>query len=176
MNNYNDNYGYNEPYRDQHSEAMICENEPMSFWDILNLPLASVTAELARKGARAIKNAHQNTRETFRTLADEEYRRMCRSSLSMDECVSWLKLQRPYYPTVGYFFIYVESNPAPRNENDLYSVTLALVDQFKKPLYASMNPMTPKSQDLVCMVFPTRTIDQKLITALNGNPSVLIKL
>ncbi|MCM1228379.1 MAG: hypothetical protein NC320_13330 [Clostridium sp.] len=159
------------------------ESNAQSAMDILNLPVGEAIGELLKMGAKAIRGVAQTTKDVFQSWADEEYMKMCRPVVTMTDCVSWLKLQRSYYPAAGYFFIYVEKNPAPRNANDQYSVTLALLDKSKKPLFLhnsvqneSYGTMVNSQDDIVCIVIPTKTIDEKLINALNGTKSVLIKL
>lgn len=162
-------------------------NQSASFWDILNMPVGTAVVELVKKGAKAARDIKQGVSDLFQEMADEEYSKMCRPLISMDECLSWLNIQREIYPQAAYFFIFVEQNPSPRNENDLFSVTIALVDARKKPipvtaikqprrLVHSIISSKNQEQDIVCIVIPAKTLDTKLLKALNGDPSVLIKL
>lgn len=162
-------------------------NQSASFWDILNMPVEMAVVELVKKGAKAARDIKQGADDIFQEMADEEYKKMCRPLITMDECISWLKIQREIYPQAAYFFIYVEQNPSPRNENDLFSVTIALADARKKPipvtaikqskrLVHSIISSKNQEQDIVCIVIPAKTLDTKLLKELNGTPSVLIKL
>lgn len=153
------------------------------FIDILNMPVDKAFVEIVKLGGKAVQGVKQKADETFQKIADEEYAKICRPVLTMDECLAWLKLQKVNYPQAAYFFIYTEQNPSPRNENDLFSVAIALVDTQKKAIPVTCIKKTslfassaPKEQDIVCMVIPTKTMDTKLLKALNGGSSVLIKL
>ncbi len=141
------------------------------FWDMLK-----------EYGGKFINSIRQTASETYRTISDEEYRKICRPILTMDDCLRWLNVQRKNYPQASYFFIFYNENPAPRNENDKFSVTIAVVDENKKTIPVSTEKrgglFSPRSQNqnIVCIVIPTGNLDMKLLKALNGNPSVLIKL
>lgn len=162
--------------------------ENMSFFDVLKLPVPVALSELARRGAKIVKSIKQTAQETFNSLADEEYSKMCRTILTMDDCVEWIKVQKSDFPQIAYLFIYVEKNNAPRNENDLLSIAVAGLDATKKaiPIRKTVpeSKLFPKKKeisasadtDIICVVIPAKTIDEKMINVLNGNPSVLIKL
>ena len=112
---------------------------------------------------------------------DDEYKEICRQLVTMDWCLRWFKDNAESYPETAYYFIVVEKNPKPRNENDIYSVTLAIVDAEKKPILVKGSlagygyQKEPESPSIVAVAVPTRTIDKKLINALNSEKSVLIK-
>lgn len=164
--------------------------EGMSFFDLLNLPVQIAIPELACRGIKAINSVRQTARETFQALADQEYLEMCRPVLTLEQCVRWIQMQRTSFPQIAYLFIYVEKNPNPRNENDLLSIAVAGIDANKRaiPLTDAVvsdssklfpqqkSTATASDKDIVCVVVPAKTIDEKLIGALNGNTSVLIKL
>lgn len=181
MQNLNQNPNFN-PNEQQNGAGDYQQPNP-GFIDILNMPVDKAFGEIVKLGGKAVKGVKQKADEIFQRIADEEYVKVCRPMLTMDECVTWLKIQKENYPQAAYFFIYMEQNPTPRNENDLFSVAIALVDAQKKAipingikkssLFASS---APKDQDIVCMVIPTKTLDMKLLKALNGGSSVLIKL
>lgn len=164
------------------NEVVNEEQENVSFVDVLNMPVFDAFVYLATKGAVSIKNAKQTAYETFKAIEDEEYKKLCHSVLTMDECIKWMKIQRGKFPQAGYFFIYAEENPTPRNENDLYSVALALLDANKKPIYVNgektskLFSLKRTSTDIVCVVVPTQTVDAKMLNALNGTSSVIIKI
>lgn len=166
--------------------------DSLSFFDVLNLPVPIALAELTRRGIKTVKSVKQTARETFQAIADQEYLEICRPLLTLDDCVRWIRIQKTEYPHIAYLFIYVERNNAPRNENDIFSIAVAGVDAMKKaiPVRSASNQKSrlfPSSNikettsaapdtDIVCIVIPAKTIDEKLIRALNGNSSVLIKL
>lgn len=156
------------------------EEEDIGFIDILNMPISKALAELVKIGAKAIKSLKKGFSNAFQKIADEEYKKICRPELTMSDCVSWLKIQRQNYPQAAYFFITVEQNPEPRNENDRFSVILAITDDNKQPIPVEnakkKSKSEPEDQDIVCVVVPTRTLDAKLLKALNGGSSVLVKL
>lgn len=172
-----DNMNSNEYYNDQKAD-----NQEPGLFDILNMPVDKAAVELARCGAKVVRDIKQNAAEVFQKIEDEEYAKICRPLLTMDDCLSWLKIQREIYPQAAHFFICTEQNPTPRNENDLFSVTIAVVDAQKKTIPVTAYKKTglfgspSQGQDIVCMVIPTKTLDTKLLKALNGSPSVLIKL
>lgn len=166
-----------------HSEIPDGTASNADFVDILNMPVDEAFKALFKVGGDKVRSIKQSARELFKKVADEEYVKVCRPILTMDECLTWLKLQKENYPQAAYFFIYAEQNPNPRNENDLFSVAIALVDQQKKAIPVSgiqrkslFASSAPKDQDIVCMVIPAKTLDMKLLKALNGGSSVLIKL
>lgn len=173
MDNMNSNGYYNDPKTG---------NQEPGIFDILTMPVDKAVLELGRRGAKVVRDIKQNAAEVFQKIQDEEYAKICRPLLTMDDCLSWLKIQREIYPQAAHFFIFAVQNPTPRNENDLFSVTIAIVDAQKKTIPVTANKKTglfspsPKGQDIVCMVIPTKTLDTKLLKALNGGPSVLIKL
>lgn len=154
--------------------------EELTILDILNIPVDYAISKLVQKGVEAVKSAKQTARDTYKTIYDEEYKKFCKPVLTMDECISWMKIQRGIYSQAGYFFIYAEENPQPRNENDMYSIALALLDSNKKPICVNGEKTTKlfqsKAKDIVCVVIPAKTVDSKLLNALNGNESVLVKL
>lgn len=161
------------------SENPNNESLNASFVDILNMPIE----DLLKKGMNCISNFKKKADEIFKNIQDEEYAKICRPVLTMDECLTWMKVQKENYPQAAYFFIYAEKNPTPRNENDLFSVSIALVDSQKKTIpVKNIKPRNlfassaPKDQNIVCMVIPTKTLDMKLLEALNGVSSVLIQL
>lgn len=173
MENMNTNFQSTNPNDgSQHSD----------FVDIMNMPVDKAVAELVRYGASAIKSIKDTANSIFQSVADEQYKSMCRPIVTMDDCLKWLNVQRQSYSQAAYFFIYTEKTPAPRNENDIFTVTIAVIDAYKKtiPVHAlkPRGPFSsaPKNQDIVCMVIPARTLDTKLLKALNGGSSVLIKL
>ena len=159
------------------------EEEDIGFIDIISMPISKALIELVKLGAKGIKNLKEGISNALQKIADEEYKKICRSELTMNDCVKWLKIQRQNYPQAAYFFITVEQNPEPRNKNDVFSVILAITDDNKQPIPVENAKKTspfqksaPKEQDIVCVVVPTRTLDAKLLKALNGGSSVLVKL
>lgn len=174
MNTNEDNYGT--------STENGADEGRFTTMDILNMPADKAIAELAKFGAKTVYNIKQTTSEIFQKISDDEYSKICRPVITMDECLNWLKSQRTAYPQGAYFFIYAERNSQPRNENDLFSVAIALVDGNKKAIPVNARRRGTlfsdriKNQDIVCMVIPAKTLDTKLLKALNGGPSVLIKL
>lgn len=154
------------------------EEEDIDFIDILSMPISKALSELVKIGAKAIKSLKEGLSKTFQKIADEEYKKICRPELTMNDCISWLKIQRQNYPQAAYFFITIEQNPEPRNENDMFSVILAITDDNKQPIPVENAKKKSKSedQDIVCVVVPARTLDAKLLKALNGGSSVLVKL
>ena len=156
------------------------EEEDIGFIDIISMPISKALIELVKLGAKGIKNLKEGISNALQKIADEEYKEICRSELTMNDCVKWLKIQRQDYPQTAYFFITVEQNTEPRNKNDVFSVILAITDDNKQPIPVENAKKKSKSesedQDIVCVVVPTRTLDAKLLKALNGGSSVLIKL
>ncbi len=160
-------------------------NASPSFFECLfRLAADEGTRELIKKGVKAIRGIKQSARQTFNEVVDEEYAKLCMSIVSMDDCITWVKIQKQKYLEGRYFFVYVEQNPTPRNENDQLSVTVALLDACKKTipiakqqksLFGSGDKLN-NNGEIVCLVVPTATIDKKLIKALNGTSSVLVKL
>ncbi|MBP1565948.1 MAG: hypothetical protein J6A58_09375 [Oscillospiraceae bacterium] len=157
-----------------------------NFFDIIfRMKADDGIKEMAKKGVKAIKDIKQSASDTFQAIVDEEYAKMCLPILTMNDCLTWVKTQKMIYPQGRYFFIYVEENPVPRNENDNFSVAIALLDEYKKPIFIGsekkslFSPDFTKSknnQDIVCLVVPVGNIDNKLIKTLNGTPSVLVQL
>ena len=162
------------------------ESNAPSLWEcLLRLPADEATRELIKKGIQTIKDIKQSAQVTFNTIADEEYEKICVPLVKMDDCITWVKTQKQTYLEGQYLFIYVEHNEKPRNENDVLSVTIALLDAYKKPIPINKQKRSIFSigeknksvnQDIVCFVIPSKTIDTKLTKTLNGTPSVLIKL
>jgi len=186
-NQMNQGYGtYKPEYATYNAEP---EAEP-GLIDILNMPVPIALLALAEKGVSTVRNIKQTTRETFQRIADEEYLKMCRPVLTFDDCVRWIRLQKQSFPQIAYMFIYVERNQSPRNENDILSIAVAGVDALKHaiPVRAAVTSKlfptsahkswraSEKDTDIVCVIIPANTIDDKLIRALNGGPSVLMKL
>lgn len=179
-----------EPLEEQafEEEGQIPEEsiQPPSFFDCLfRLGADEAIRELVKKGIRTAKDIKQSAKNTFHAIAEEEYAKICIPILTMNNCLTWVKVQKASYPQGQYFFIYVEENPVPRNENDNYSVAIALLDAYKKPIPVSAKRKSflvsnaanqSINQDIVCLVIPAGTIDNKLIKALNGTQSVLVKL
>ncbi|MBP1543419.1 MAG: hypothetical protein J6A16_04925, partial [Oscillospiraceae bacterium] len=133
-------------------------NKDPGFMDILNMPVDQAFAEIVKIGGKAVRGIKQKAEDTFQQIADEEYLKVCRPVLTMQDCVTWLNMQKANYPQAAYFFVYAEQNSAPRNENDLYSVAIALVDKDKKAIPVSYIKKTslfssaaPKNQEIVCM-------------------------
>lgn len=147
----------------------------LSVSDILNTDIVKLIGH-------SISSLKQNTTELFNVIADEEYKKICVPVLTFDNCLSWLKSQRAKYPNGEFLFISCTENIAPRNENDNFSAIIALLDANKKPICA-FNEQEKRGlfhkrqeQDIVCTVVPAGTLDTKLIRALNGETSVMIKL
>lgn len=174
--------GFNNEYYKQ--GTMDAKQEPSFFDCLLRLAADEAVQELIRKGIQTARDVKQSAKNTFQAIEDEEYAKICISELTMTDCLTWVKTQKSSYPQGKYFFIYVEDNPVPRNENDNYSVAIALLDAYKKPIPVKAvrrglfndAPSLKNGQDLVCLVIPTGNIDNKLIKALNGTPSVLVQL
>lgn len=143
------------------------------------LPIGDALGCLLKIGAGHVQTLTQTATMIFNKVADSHYMKMCFPVLTLDNCIEWMELRTKEYPQAAYFFIYVEKNVQPRNENDNISTTLALVDFMKKPIpvYSKKGFFSSApSNDIVCQVIPSGTIDGKLINVLNGNPSVIIKL
>lgn len=153
---------------------LYSENK-MSVSDILN-------ADVVKLLGHGISSLKQNTTELFNVIADDEYRKLCVPILTFDSCLAWLNPQRAKFRNGEFFFISCNENPDPRNENDKFSVIIALLDANKKPIPVFHEQEKRgflhkrQEQDLVCTVIPAGTLDAKLIRALNGETSVLIKL
>lgn len=147
----------------------------LSASDILNTDIVKLIGH-------SISSLKQTTTELFNVIADEEYKKMCVPVLTFDNCLSWLKPQRAKYPNGEFLFISCTENTAPRNENDNFSVIIALLDAAKKPICAVNEQekrglfRKSREQDMVCTVVPAGTLDAKLVRALNGETSVMIKL
>lgn len=176
-----DNMNYNEELNNVVDSKMQSDNAPSFFDCLFRLAADEATIELIKKGVQTIKDIKQSASKTFNAVIDEEYAKMCMSIVTMDDCITWVKIQKQKYLEGQYFFVYVEKTLKPRNENDKLSVTIALLDAYKKTipvekaqkrLFGSGN----KNDDIVSLVVPTATIDTKLVKALNGTSSVLVKL
>ena len=147
-------------------------NSDYTFYELLwEVPADKALIILAERGIKGAVKLGQRAKELYKTVSDERYRDMCIPSFSLNDCLRWMKSNRSNYPEAAYLFISVLDNPTPRNENDNFSLTMALVDKYKKPIYAGRD-----TQEIVCMVVPVGTIDDRLISALNGQESVIIKL
>jgi len=182
--NYNDNGMFGKGNGAAYSDTGYNPKDlhKMSIWELLNIPVEIAVPELLCRGIKIANKLGQTAYETYQAVSDDEYAMMCRQILTMDWCLSWFKDNKAAYPLTAYYFIAVEKNPKPRNENDKYSVTLALIDRNKQPIYVSgglkgygytNEPITP---NIVAVSIPTRDIDGKIIGALNGENTVLIKL
>lgn len=175
----NNNTFGNEPMLDDSAEL------PSLLDCLLTLPIEQALPALVAKGVLTARTVRQSAKDTFQKISDEEYAKICVPILTLNDCLNWIQVQKIKYPQGQYFFAYVENNPMPRNENDVLSVAIALVDGYKKPIpvsakkrsfFSAPNNDTIINQDIVCSVIPAKTIDQRLIKALNGTSSVLVKL
>ncbi len=176
MDNYSENINPNTGAGSNYSDM-----SNMSYFDLLaNVPLEKCFPELLRRGIKTAKDIKDTASKVCDNMVEEEYAKMCMPELTLKFCTDWLKTNRGAYPQAAYFFIYLEDNATPRNENDRFSVALALLDGAKKPIYMNQGKAklfpTAKNSDIVCQVIPAGNIDTRLINALNGNESVLIKL
>ena len=150
--------------------------------DFLLMPIGTGLKFLHNLGSKIIDDIKQTSKGTYDAIEEDTYLKMCKSVLTMDDCISWMNVQINNFSKAGYLFIYVDDNENPRNENDLLSVTLALLDSNKKVIYLNDNKPSIFSRnkstckEIVCSIVPTKTIDEKLLSALNGHESVLIKL
>lgn len=149
--------------------------------DILKMPVEKAIGELGIYGIEKIISLKNTAADIFNRLADDDYIKLCRPLITREECTSWMEVQRRNYPQAAYFFISCTENPEPRNENDRFSVMLALTDIDEKPIPVSQERSTSffskkQAQDIVCMVVPVKTIDVKLMKLLDGTTSALIKL
>lgn len=153
----------------------------MTIWELLNIPISLAVPELIQRGVKITTKLGMTAFELYKTISDDDYKEICRPIVTLDWCLRWFKDNVESYPETAYFFIVVEKNPKPRNENDNYSVTLALVDAEKNPILVKGSldgygyQKEPELPSIVAVAVPTRTIDKKLITALNSEKSVLIK-
>lgn len=149
---------------------------------LMNMPLEKSWPELARRGMKTARSIKDTATKMCEDIVEEEYEKLCAPELTMDKCLEWLKTNRLKYPQSAYLFIYLEQNEKPRNQNDVFSVALAVLDAQKKPIYVNerkkglFNPRTKNDDSIVCFVIPCGNIDRRLIAALNGNESVMIKL
>ena len=186
-NQMNQGYGtYNPEYGTDQADP----GTELGLIDILNMPVPIALLALAEKGVSTVRDIKQTTRETFQRIADEEYLKMCRPVLTFDDCVRWIRLQKQSFPQIAYMFIYAEKNVSPRNEYDVWSIAVAGIDALKHAIPISsavtsklfpsstgkLRKNTKKDTDIVCVVIPAKTLDDKLICALKGGPSVLLKL
>lgn len=174
---------FNKGYDGQ--ETYDSMSKPSFFDCLFRLAADEAIRELVSKGIQTAKDVKQSARNTFQKIKDDEYSKICISELTMSDCITWVKTQKSSYPQGKYFFVYVEENPMPRNENDNYSVAIALLDANKKPipvkavkrgLFTQDAPALNNGQDIVCLIIPTGNLDNKLIKTLNGTPSVLVQL
>lgn len=85
-----------------------------------------------------------------------------------DEIVNWAKEKRKEYPEAVAFLIAVKDNPNCRNDKDKLLITQGLLDINNKPI--SLYGREP-----VGRILYTKTIDEKLINALNGEENVIVK-
>lgn len=98
----------------------------------------------------------------------ETYQRNCLPVVTLQFCITWAKKMRERFPKSAGFLIAVKSNPTPKNENDRFVVTLAMLDVYNQPISYG----TDKG---VSTLVYGKTIDQGLLNLLNGNESVLCK-
>lgn len=149
--------------------------------DILNLPVDKAFAELAVYGAEKIISLKNTAMDIYNRVADEEYVKLCRPLITREECASWMEIQRRNYPQAAYFFISCTENPEPRNDNDRFSVMLALMDSSRHAIPVSQEKSTSlfskkQEPDIVCLCVPVKTIDVKLMKLLDGTTSVMLSL
>lgn len=101
-------------------------------------------------------------------LEQETYQKNCLPVVRLDDCVAWAKRMRESFQQSAGFIINVKNNPAPKNENDLIIVTVAMLDTNRQPVIYDNN-------NGVSTLMHGKTIDEKLMNMLNGTDSIMLK-
>lgn len=167
-----------------HKDYSQVDLKTLDLWELMcDVPMEQARPELIRRGIKIAKDIKDSAVVAYENMIEEEYAKLCVPELTMSMCLEWLKKKRSTYPQAAYFFIYLEQNPNPRNENDAFSVALAILDSNKRPIYTNSEKKVSifsakniSEDSIVSFVIPTGNIDTPLINALNGNDSVIIKL
>lgn len=101
-------------------------------------------------------------------VEQETYQKNCLPVVKQESCVAWAKKMRDKFPQSAGFIIAVENNPAPKNENDLIKVTVAMLDINRQPVIYEQDKG-------VSTLMYGKTIDENLLNLLNGKDSVMCK-
>ena len=101
-------------------------------------------------------------------VEQESYDRKCLPVIRLQSCISWAKKKREEFPQSAAFLISVKKNTAQKNENDRLAVTLAMLD-------AQNQPVRFDEIKGVSTVVYTKTVDERLLTLLNGTDSAILK-
>lgn len=101
-------------------------------------------------------------------LEQETYQKNCLPVVRLDDCVAWAKRMRESFQQSAGFIINVKNNPAPKNENDLIIVTVAMLDTNRQPVICDNN-------NSASTLMHGKTIDEKLMNMLNGTDSIMLK-
>ncbi len=101
-------------------------------------------------------------------LEQETYQKNCLPVVRLDDCVAWAKRMRELFQQSAGFIINVKNNPAPKNENDLIIVTVAMLDTNRQPVIYDNN-------NSASTLMHGKTIDEKLMNMLNGTDSIMLK-
>lgn len=101
-------------------------------------------------------------------IAEQKYQRGFLQAVTLKDCIRYYREEagKPECAFAAGFVLSVRKNFDPRNENDNYIVVQGLVDHQSKPITAN--------GETVSRVIHTRTIDDALIKALNGEESVIL--
>lgn len=100
-------------------------------------------------------------------LEQETYQKNFLPVVRLDDCVAWAKRMRESFQQSAGFIINVKNNPAPKNENDLIIVTVAMLDTNRQPVIYDNN-------NGVSTLMHGKTIDEKLLNMLNGTDSIML--
>lgn len=101
--------------------------------------------------------------------AEKEFQKMLYKEIyTLQDSMKFFKENKDEMPNVKGFYLSVKKNTKPKQENDQFIIFQCLIDANDKPI--TVNGQTAFSID--CRA---KTIDDKIIQALDGEESVIIK-
>ena len=86
----------------------------------------------------------------------------------LNECLEFYKECKRQNPAVAGFIISVKKNYDQQNENDKFLVIQGMIDRDNRPI-------STDGERSLGRIIHTKTIDQKILTLLNGEESRIIK-